>query len=204
MATLNTRTPRADTVNPCTGLDSRYTLDTFLVGKSNELACRVPTLLSESNERSYFPVFIAGEGGVGKTHILHAIGHAVLAASPNKKVRYVHAADYCAEVDLACQQNTLDRFQAAYHALDLLLIDDIECFKDKHRAQETLLEWCNAQATNGAPPLVLTGPLAMKSLRGLDDRLQDYYQYGLSVYMDAPDASLASAILKRMAESAVV
>lgn len=191
-------------INPCSGLDSRFTLDAFLVGKSNELASRVPTLLSESNERSYFPVFIAGEADVGKTHILHAIGNAVLAASPNKKVRYVHAADYCAEVDLAYQQNTVDRFQAAYHALDLLLIDDIQCFKGKPRAQEALLEWCNAQSTNEKPPpMVLAGPLAMKSLRGLDDRLQDYYQAsGLCVYIDTPEASLGCAILKSVAEAA--
>ena len=189
---------------PLNGLGTRlmphFTFDSLVVGKANELARAACLNVSQSPGGAYNPLFIYGGAGLGKTHLIHAIGNAVLAADPTKVVRYVHAEDYYSDVVRAYQQKAFDTFKRNYRSLDLLLLDDVQFLKGKDRSQEEFFYLFNA-LVEARKQIVITCDTYPKAIEGLEDRLITRLDWGLTVQIEPPETEMRVAILKKKAES---
>ena len=183
-----------------TRLMPHFTFDSLVVGKANELARAACQNVSQSPGGAYNPLFIYGGAGLGKTHLIHAIGNAVLAADPTKVVRYVHAEDYYSDVVRAYQQKAFDSFKRNYRSLDLLLLDDVQFLKGKDRSQEEFFYLFNA-LVEARKQIVITCDTYPKAIEGLEDRLITRLDWGLTVQIEPPETEMRVAILKKMAES---
>ena len=185
------------------GLIAEFAFDNFVAGKANQLARAAALQVSEHPGTSYTPLFIYGGVGLGKTHLIHAVGNYVAANHPRAKVRYLHAAQYISDVVRAYQQKSFDEFKRYYHSLDVLLIDDIQFFTGKDRTQEEFFYAFNA-LIEAHKQLIITCDTYPKDLAGIDERLKSRFSWGLTVAMDPPEQEMRVAILLKKAEAVSV
>ena len=180
-------------------LNPALTFDTFVTGKANQLARAAAMQVAENPGGSYNPLFLYGGVGLGKTHLIHAVGNAILARRPNAKVRYIHAEQYVSDVVRAYQRKAFDEFKRYYHSLDLLLIDDIQFFAGKSRTQEEFFYAFEALVA-GRKQIIITSDIYLKELRDIEDRLVSRFSSGLTVSVEPPELEMRVAILLKKAE----
>lgn len=183
-----------------TRLMPHFSFDSLVVGKANELARAACMNVAQTPGGAYNPLFIYGGAGLGKTHLVHAIGNAVLTNDPTKIVRYVHAEDYYSDVVRAYQQKAFDSFKRHYRSLDLLLLDDVQFLKGKDRSQEEFFYLFNA-LVEARKQIVITCDTYPKAIEGLEDRLITRLDWGLTVQIEPPETEMRVAILKKKAEA---
>jgi chromosomal replication initiator protein len=183
-----------------TRLNAEFTFDTLVTGRANDLARAAAMQVAMNPGISYNPLFIYGGVGLGKTHLIHAIGNSIYAANPTLEVRYVHAEDYFSDVVRAFQQNTRDAFKHYYRSLDLLLIDDIQFFNRKDRTQEEFFYAFNA-LIEAKKQIIITSDTYPKDVEGLEERLVSRFDWGLTVAIEPPELEMRIAILKKKAEA---
>jgi len=177
-----------------------FTFDNLIVGKANDLARAAAIQVANNPGGAYNPLFIYGGAGLGKTHLIHAIGNTILAESPEKVVRYVHAEDYYSDVVRAYQQKSFDSFKRTYRSLDVLLLDDVQFFNGKNRSQEEFFFLFNA-LIEARKQIIITCDTYPKDINGLDDRLVTRFDWGLTVQIEPPELEMRVAILKKKAEA---
>ena len=181
-------------------LNPNLTFDTFVTGKANQLARAASIQVAHNPGTSYNPMFLYGGVGLGKTHLIHAIGNHLLKEKPNARIRYIHAEQYVSDVVRAYQQKAFDRFKRYYHSLDLLLIDDIQFFSGKSRTQEEFFYAFEALLSNKAQ-VIITSDTYPKEIAGIDDRLISRFDSGLTVAIEPPELEMRVAILMKKAIS---
>ncbi|MBP6187700.1 MAG: chromosomal replication initiator protein DnaA [Azonexus sp.] len=177
-----------------------FTFDNLVVGKANDLARAAAVQVANNPGGAYNPLFIYGGAGLGKTHLIHAIGNAIVAENPEKIVRYVHAEDYYSDVVRAYQQKSFDTFKRTYRSLDVLLLDDVQFFNGKNRSQEEFFFLFNA-LIEARKQIIITCDTYPKDINGLDDRLVTRFDWGLTVQIEPPELEMRVAILKKKAEA---
>lgn len=183
-----------------TRLIAHFTFDNLVVGKANDLARAAARQVSiNPGEATYNPLFIYGGAGLGKTHLIHAIGNQILQHDPDKVVRYVHAEDYYSDVVRAYQQKSFDVFKRYYRSLDVLLLDDVHFFNGKNRTQEEFFYVFNA-LSESRKQIVISSDTYPKNITGLEDRLITRFDWGLTVQIEPPETEMRVAILKKKAE----
>jgi chromosomal replication initiator protein len=181
-------------------LISDFTFESFVAGKANQLARAAALQVAEHPGTSYNPLFIYGGVGLGKTHLIHAVGNNVRSQHPDARVRYLHASDYVSDVVRAYQQKSFDEFKRYYHSLDLLLIDDIQFFTGKDRTQEEFFYAFNA-LIEAHKQVIITCDTYPKDLSGLDERLKSRFSWGLTVAIEPPEQEMRVAIILKKAEA---
>jgi chromosomal replication initiator protein len=186
-------------------LSPESTFDNFVVGKSNQLAKAAAIQVGENPGKAYNPLFLYGGVGLGKTHLMHAIGHMILARNPDARIAYVHSERFVSDMVKALQHNTMNEFKAAYRSLDALLIDDIQFFAGKERSQEEFFHTFNA-LLEGQQQVILTSDRYPKEVNGLEERLKSRFGWGLTVSIEPPELETCAAILisKGQAAGAVI
>lgn len=180
-------------------LNPAFTFDTFVTGKANDLARAAATQVAERPGTAYNPLFIYGGVGLGKTHLIQAIGNHLHARMPESKIRYIHAEQYVSDVVRAYQHKAFDDFKRYYHSLDLLLIDDIQFFSGKSRTQEEFFYAFNA-LIESHKQLVITCDTYPKEISGMENRLISRFGWGLTVAVEPPELEMRVAILLKKAE----
>ncbi len=177
-----------------------FTFENLIVGKANDLA-RAASIQVATNPGggAYNPMFIYGGAGLGKTHLIHAIGNRILEQNPSKVVRYVHAEDYYSDVVRAYQTKSFDAFKRYYRSLDVLLLDDVQFFNGKNRTQEEFFFVFNA-LIEAKKQIVISCDTYPKDISGLEDRLITRFDWGLTVQIEPPEIEMRVAILKKKAE----
>lgn len=194
------QTNGSDSAYEKTRLNSTFTFDTLVTGRANDLARAAAYQVALNPGISYNPLFVYGGVGLGKTHLIHALGNEVYRQNPEKVIRYVHAEDYYADVVRAYQQKSFDVFKRYYRSLDLLLIDDIQFFNNKNRTQEEFFYAFNA-LIEAKKQIVITCDTYPKDITGLEDRLISRFDWGLTVAIEPPELEMRVAILKKKAEA---
>ncbi len=179
-------------------LNPVLTFESFVTGKANQLARAASIQVAHNPGASYNPMFLYGGVGLGKTHLIHAIGNHLLKERPDAKIRYIHAEQYVSDVVRAYQQKAFDRFKRYYHSLDLLLIDDIQFFGGKSRTQEEFFYAFEALISNGAQ-VIITSDTYPKEMEGIDERLISRFDSGLTVAIEPPELEMRVAILMKKA-----
>ena len=174
--------------------------DNFVTGKANQLARAAAIQVADNPGISYNPLFLYGGVGLGKTHLIHAIGNQLLIDKPGARIRYIHAEQYVSDVVKAYQRKAFDDFKRYYHSLDLLLIDDIQFFSGKSRTQEEFFYAFEALVANKAQ-VIITSDTYPKEISGIDDRLISRFDSGLTVAIEPPELEMRVAILMRKAQS---
>ncbi|RXZ36075.1 chromosomal replication initiator protein DnaA [Oxalobacteraceae bacterium CAVE-383] len=187
-------TPRRDV----TRINNVLTFDNFVTGKANQLARAAATQVANNPGVSYNPLFLYGGVGLGKTHLIHAIGNQVLIDNPSAKIRYIHAEQYVRDVVTAYQRKGFDDFKRYYHSLDLLLIDDIQFFGGKSRTQEEFFYAFEA-LISAKRQIIITSDTYPKEITGMDDRLISRFDSGLTVAIEPPELEMRVAILLKKA-----
>jgi chromosomal replication initiator protein len=182
------------------GLNPRYTFDQFVIGASNRFAHAAALSVAEAPARSYNPLFIYGAAGLGKTHLLHAIGHHVKAVFRNKRVRYVSTETFMNEFVDAIRAKTMPAFKRRYRDLDVLLIDDIQFLERTQELQEEFFHTFN-QLHNEDGQIVISSDRAPKSIATLEDRLRSRFEWGLITDVTVPEFETRLAILRKKSES---
>jgi len=183
-----------------TRLNPDFTFNTLVTGRSNDLARAAAQQVALNPGSSYNPLFIYGGVGLGKTHLVHALGNEVLRQAPDKIIRYIHAEDYYSDVIRAYQQKSFDTFKRAYRTLDVLLIDDIQFFNGKARTQEEFFYVFNA-LVEAKKQIIITCDTYPKDIQGLEERLISRFDWGLTVQIEPPELEMRVAILKKKADS---
>ncbi len=181
-------------------LNPTFAFDTFVTGKANELARAAAAQVAERPGAAYNPLFIYGGVGLGKTHLLQAIGNRLREQSPETKIRYIHAEQYVSDVVRAYQHKAFDDFKRYYHSLDLLLIDDIQFFSGKSRTQEEFFYAFNA-LIEAHKQVVITCDTYPKEIAGIENRLISRFGWGLTVAVEPPELEMRVAILLKKAEA---
>ncbi len=177
-----------------------FTFDTFVTGKANQLARAAALQVAEHPGTSYNPLFIYGGVGLGKTHLIHAVGHRLRMEKPGARIRYLHASQYVTDVVRAYQQKSFDEFKRYYHSLDLLLIDDIQFFTGKDRTQEEFFYAFNA-LIDAKKQIIITCDTYPRDIAGLEERLKSRFSWGLTVSIDPPEQEMRVAIVLKKAEA---
>jgi chromosomal replication initiator protein len=185
--------PGASSLNP------NFTFDTFVEGKSNQLARAASMQVVENPGGAYNPLFIYGGVGLGKTHLMHAIGNQLLDYNRHGRVIYLHSERFVADMVKALQHNAIDAFKRHYRGVDALLIDDIQFFAGKERSQEEFFHTFNA-LLEGQQQVVMTCDRYPKEVQGLEERLKSRFGWGLTMAIEPPELETRVAILKRKAE----
>ncbi|HXF47462.1 MAG TPA: chromosomal replication initiator protein DnaA [Burkholderiaceae bacterium] len=189
----------ADPVAERARLNPLLSFDNFVTGKANQLARAAAMQVCENPGGSYNPLFLYGGVGLGKTHLVHAVGNGLLGRKPNAKVRYIHAEQYVSDVVRAYQKKAFDDFKRYYHSLDLLLIDDIQFFGGKSRTQEEFFYAFEALVA-GRRQIIITCDTYPKELKDIEDRLVSRFSSGLTVAIEPPELEMRVAILLKKAE----
>ena len=184
-------------------LNPDFVFENFVEGKSNQLARAAASQVGENPGKSYNPLFIYGGVGLGKTHLMQAIGNAMVKRNANARVSYVHSERFVGDMVKGLQHNTISEFKRNYRSLDALLIDDIQFFAGKERSQEEFFHTFNA-LLEGHRQIVLTCDRYPKEVSGLEERLKSRFGWGLTVAIEPPELETSVAILmsKAMAEGA--
>jgi len=175
-------------------LNPGYTFERFVEGKSNQLARAAAMQVARNPGAAYNPLFIYGGVGLGKTHLMQGIGHAILAGRPSARVAYVHSEQFVQDMVSALRHNTISEFKKAYRSLDALLIDDIQFFAGKDHSQEEFFHTFNA-LLEGQRQVVLTCDRYPKEVSGLEERLKSRFGWGLTVAVEPPEMETSAAIL---------
>ncbi len=184
-------------------LNRGFTFDSFVTGKANQLARAAAIQVAENPGISYNPLFIYGGVGLGKTHLVQAIGNYVAENRPQARIRYTHAEQYVTDVVRAYQQKSFDDFKRYYHSLDLLLIDDIQFFSNKGRTQEEFFYAFNA-LVEAHKQIVITCDTYPKEIAGMEERLISRFGWGLTVAIEPPELEMRVAIVLKKAEAEAV
>jgi len=180
-------------------LIENYTFNTFVEGKSNQLARAAAMQVSENPGGAYNPLFLYGGVGLGKTHLMHAVGNAMLKNNPNAKIVYLHSERFVADMVKALQLNAINDFKRFYRSVDALLIDDIQFFANKERSQEEFFHTFNA-LLEGGQQMILTCDRYPKEIDGVEERLKSRFGWGLTVAVEPPELETRVAILMKKAE----
>ena len=181
-------------------LNRAFSFDSFVTGKANQLARAAAIQVAENPGISYNPLFIYGGVGLGKTHLLQAIGNQLADQRPQARIRYSHAEQYVTDVVRAYQQKSFDEFKRYYHSLDLLLIDDIQFFSNKGRTQEEFFYAFNA-LVEARKQIVITCDTYPKEIAGMEERLISRFGVGLTVAIEPPELEMRVAIVLKKAEA---
>jgi len=181
-------------------LNPNYTFERFVEGKSNQLARAAAMQVARNPGGAYNPLFIYGGVGLGKTHLMQAIGHAICADRPDAQVAYVHSEQFVQDMVTALRHNTISDFKRAYRSLDALLIDDIQFFAGKDHSQEEFFHTFNA-LLEGQRQVVLTCDRFPKEVSGLEERLKSRFGWGLTVAVEPPEMETSAAILMAKASA---
>ena len=179
-------------------INVEMTFDSFVTGKANQLARAAAIQVANNPGVSYNPLYLIGGVGLGKTHLIHAIGNQVLADTPSAKIRYIHAEQYVRDVVTAYQRKGFDDFKRYYHSLDMLLIDDIQFFSGKSRTQEEFFYAFEALIA-ARKQIIITSDTYPKEISGMDDRLTSRFDSGLTVAIEPPELEMRVAILIKKA-----
>jgi chromosomal replication initiator protein len=180
-------------------LNKKFVFDSFVEGNSNQLARAASSQVAERPGDAYNPLFIYGGVGLGKTHLMHAIGNAILKNNPEAKVLYLHSERFVADMVKALQTNTINEFKRFYRSLNALLIDDIQFFAGKDRSQEEFFHTFNA-LLEGQQQIILTSDRYPKEIEGVEERLKSRFGWGLTVAVEPPELETRVAILISKAE----
>ena len=184
-------------------LNPDFTFANFVEGKSNQLARAAAMQVAENPGRAYNPLFIYGGVGLGKTHLMHAIGNHIRTQNKEARIAYVHSERFVGDMVRALQHNTINEFKTAYRTLDALLIDDIQFFAGKERSQEEFFHTFNA-LLEGQQQVILTCDRYPKEVEGLEERLKSRFGWGLTVAIEPPELETCVAILMSKASAANV
>jgi len=176
-----------------------YTFERFVEGKSNQLALAAAQQVAEHPGMSYNPLFLYGGVGLGKTHLMHAVGNAMRRKNPEAKIVYLHSERFVADMVKALQLNAINDFKRFYRSVDALLIDDIQFFANKDRSQEEFFHTFNA-LLEGGQQMILTCDRYPKEIDGVEERLKSRFGWGLTVAVEPPDLETRVAILMKKAE----
>jgi chromosomal replication initiator protein len=179
-------------------LKNDFTFSNFVAGKSNQLARAASLQIAEKLGKAYNPLFICGGVGLGKTHLMHAVGNLVLENQPNTNVVYLHSERFVADMVKGLQHNTINEFKRFYRSVDALLIDDIQFFAGKERSQEEFFHTFNA-LLEGQRQIILTCDRYPKEVSGVEERLKSRFGWGLTVAIEPPELETRVAILKSKA-----
>jgi chromosomal replication initiator protein len=198
IAKTNGRSPSGGEQRP--NLIQDFNFDNFVPGKANQLARAAAIQVAENPGTSYNPLFVYGGVGLGKTHLIHAVGNHVVSRQPGARVRYLHAAQYISDVVRAYQQKSFDAFKRYYHSLDVLLIDDIQFFTGKDRTQEEFFYAFNA-LIEAHKQIIITCDTYPRDINGIDERLKTRFSWGLTVAVEPPEQEMRVAIVLKKAEA---
>lgn len=187
-----------DEIHHVRNLQPEFTFDNFVEGKSNQMARAASHQVAANPGRSYNPLFIYGGVGLGKTHLMHAIGNQMVQENPAARVVYVHSERFVGDMIKAFQHNSIDEFKRYYRSVDALLIDDIQFFANKERSQEEFFHTFNT-LIEGQSQIILTCDRYPKEVGGLEERLKSRFGWGLTVSIDPPELETCVAILKSKA-----
>lgn len=198
------KTPSIQAPLPTTGtgksqLNPDLTFASFVSGKANELARAAGLQITENPGRGYNPLFVYGGVGLGKTHLIQAIGNLMLDRNPMARIRYIHAERYVSDMVLAFRHKSFDDFKHKYDNLDMLLVDDIQFFANKDRTQEEFFYTFNNLIESGKQ-VILTSDSFPKDMEGIEERLKSRFAWGLTVLLEPPDTEMRVAILLNKAQ----
>ena len=201
--TFAARRPRPEdalsvTEAEATRLNPKYTFDTFVIGASNRFAHAAAVAVAEAPAKAYNPLFVYGESGLGKTHLLHAIGHYARNLYPNVKVRYVNSEEFTNDFINSIRDDKASNFQRRYRDVDVLLIDDIQFLQGKVQTQEEFFHTFNT-LHNANKQVVITSDLPPKLLSGFEERMRSRFEWGLLTDVQPPDLETRIAILRKKA-----
>jgi chromosomal replication initiator protein len=189
-----------DSSKVSSGLNSAFNFDNYVTGRANQLARAAAIQVAENPGSAYNPLFIYGGVGLGKTHLLQAIGNELRKHNPDAKIRYLHAERYVTDVVKAYEHKAFDEFKRQYHSLDLLLIDDIQFFAKKNRTQEEFFYAFNS-LIEAKKQIVITCDTYPKEIIDVDERLRTRFSWGLTVAVEPPELEMRVAILLKKAEA---
>lgn len=184
-------------------LNPMFTFESFVQGKSNQLALAAAQQVADNPGGSYNPLFIYGGVGLGKTHLMHAVGTEMLKRNPNARIVYLHSERFVADMVKALQLNAINDFKRYYRSVDALLIDDIQFFAGKERSQEEFFHTFNA-LLEGGQQMILTSDRYPKEIHGVEERLKSRFGWGLTVAIEPPELETRVAILMKKAQEAQV
>jgi chromosomal replication initiator protein len=191
--------PRSALARPPDDLAERYTFESFVVGSSNQFAQAACRAVAESPGTTYNPLFLYGGAGLGKTHLLHAIGHEMLRLHPTRQMRYLSSERFTNDLINAIRYDRIGEFRGKYRTLDLLLIDDVQFIAGKERTQAELFHTFN-DLYEGQRQIVISSDSTPKEIPELEDRLRSRFEWGLIADVQPPDFEARLAILKKKAE----
>ena len=180
-------------------INPMYVFENFIEGKSNQLARAAASSVSDNPGGAYNPLFIYGGTGLGKTHLLHAVGNGIIAKKPDAKIVYMQSERFVQDMVTALQKNAIEDFKRFYRSVDALLIDDIQFFAHKDFSQEEFFHTFNA-LLEGNQQIILTSDRYPKEIDGVEDRLKSRFGWGLTIAIEPPDLETRVAIIKRKAE----
>ena len=202
-AATTSPTPTTKTVSGREQIQSNtreeFSFDTFVEGKSNQIAKAASIQVADNPGVAYNPLFIYGGVGLGKTHLMHAVGNLMMQYNPRAKIVYIHSERFVGEMVKALQHNAINEFKRRYRSVDALLIDDIQFFAGKERSQEELFHTFNA-LIEGRQQMVISCDRYPKEIKGLEERLKSRFGWGLTVAIEPPELETRVAILQKKAE----
>ena len=193
--------PKKTNLKYNSNLNPAFTFDSFVEGKSNQLGRAAAFQVAENPGTAYNPLFIYGGVGLGKTHLMHAVGNQILKNKPDAKIIYLHSERFVADMVRALQSNAMNEFKKFYRSVDALLIDDIQFFAGKDRSQEEFFHTFNA-LLEGDRQLILTSDRYPREINGVEERLKSRFGWGLTVAVEPPELETRVAILMSKAEKA--